>query len=196
MALLNRVVLLVGLVLTCTSAAVAQQGSSTYSETRKWLLEAETTTGSSSLRKLFEHGDERIDDLIAALNDKESKVSINAYRVIQYLALPKGVEVLSTKNWCKATCSIPIMNILERPLALGSTGKDPLKIAIANRKVFKAANFNSGDVTFSLIGYNKRANVALLEIVEGNIFTSGWHSVIQLKEGKWWLISDSNLWVH
>lgn len=181
----------------CASTLCAQQSSNTYKETRKWLVKADAQSGNNTLKKLFMEGDQRIDDLIQALGDEDATVSINAQRIIRYLADPKGAAVLADpKNWCKKTCSSPIMNVLAEPKALRGTSSDPIKIAKDNRGVFDGAHFNAGDVSFRLIGHNKRANVALIEVIQGQVFTAGWHSVIQWKDGKWRLISDSNLWVH
>jgi len=170
--------------------------SKTFDETRNWLEKADAHSANSSFVKLFEKGDERIDDLIAALSDSEQKVSINAQRILRYLALPKGLEAIDSMEWCPKTCSSPVLNVLKRPLALTGPGNDPNEIAKKNLRVFEASRFNSGDLTFRMLGHNKRANVALLEVVQGQIFTAGWHAVIQWKDGQRWLISDSNLWVH
>lgn len=170
--------------------------SRTFDETRNWLQKADAHSRNASFVKLFEIGDERIDDLISALGDSEPKVSINAQRILRYLALPKGVEAIVGLKWCPKTCSSPVLNVLERPLGLEGVGNNPNEIVKKNLGVFEASRFNSGDVTFRMLGHNTRANVALFEVVQGKIFTAGWHAVIQWKDGKWWLISDSNLWVH
>lgn len=190
--------LFVAVILLATVVGVPAQEkrSNTFDETRSWLLKADPQSGNSSFRKLFEKGDERIDDLITALSDEEQKVSINSQRILRYLALQKGVDAIESKRWCRQTCSSPVLNVFERPIALTGVSSDPLKIAVANRSAFEASRFNSGDVSFRLLGHNKRSNVALLEVIQGQVFTAGWHSVIQWKDGAWWLISDTNLWVH
>jgi hypothetical protein len=179
------------------SPCFSQEATSTFVETRKWLMKAEVSPANDALKKLFMKGDERMDDLIQALGDKKQKVSLNAQRVIRYLADVRGLAGIDNrKNWCREACSSPIMNVLAQPKELVGTEDDPLWIAKKNLKVFQAAEFNSGDVSLKLIGYNKRTRVALFEVIQGQVFTAGWQSALRFKDGRWWLISDSNIWVH
>lgn len=187
--------LLVFTVVAFASISCFSQRTNTYVETREWLHKAEASPANEPLKKLFLEGDKRIDDLIKCLGDKDQNVNLYAQRIIQYLADPKGVAAIANRSkWCNDTCSWPVMNVLAKPKLLNGTEEDPAKILKRNLKMFEAAKFNEEDISIKLVAYNKRAGVALFEIVTGRTFTTGWHSALQRKDGKWWLISDSLIW--
>ena len=74
---------------------------------------------------------------------------------------------------------MPSMTLLSVLKYLKGTDSDLAKLALKNKQLFAAARFNDGDVYFKVIAYNKRERAALLEVVQGQIFTAGWHAVIR-----------------
>jgi hypothetical protein len=90
--------------------------STTYSETRKWIFQlSDNPTSGKSLQWLFCHGDERLEDLIHALQD-DSRVSFAADRIIRYLGNPKGMTALI--DWYqKRTNNETHGNIIPTPLS-------------------------------------------------------------------------------
>jgi len=158
----------------------------------------ERSPANASLKKLFETGDARMTDLIAALDD-EKHISVNSQVIIKYLADPEGLRLLD--NWYKQQqksgkeYSMPKMELLPEPKYLDGTDSDLSKLAMKNKNLFEASRFNSGDVSVRLVAYNKNLHVALLEVIQGQILTAGWHSVIKLENNRWRLVSDNNVWV-
>jgi hypothetical protein len=157
----------------------------------------ERIQANKQLAKLFEEADLRMPDLIQALDDSEQRVSINSQVIINYLAEPEGLKALDewkkrqTKNY-----SMPNMKLLSEKKYLDGNESNLVKLVQKNKHLFEAASFNEGDISIKLIGYNEKTKTALFEIVQGQVFTAGWHSVIKLEDNKWRLISDNNIWVH
>src|SRR6266513_958237 len=88
----------ISLVLTCliwSGAVRSQPASPSYKDTQRLLSKMEIPDFDSTLRDLFRLGDERIADLVQALDDKNEAVSLNAQRVIRYLANPVGLKGLT-----------------------------------------------------------------------------------------------------
>jgi hypothetical protein len=177
----------------------AQKSISNYADTRKLLLKMERSQGNKELEKLFEEADIRMPDLISALNDSEKKISINAQVIIKYLAEPDGLQALSewykTQQLKEREVWMPKMELLAEEKYLEGNDSDLVKLAMKNKKLFEASRFNSGDIWIKMIAYNKRSRAALLEVVEGQIFTAGWHAVIKEENNRWRLLSDNNVWV-
>ena len=172
---------------------------SSYDETRALLLKMERRSGNRELQKLFKEADLRMPDLVKALSDSETKISVNAQVIINYLADPEGLRALD--EWYNAqkeqqrTITMPGMTLLSAPKYLQGSDSDLAKLALKNRQLFEAARFNDGDVYFKVIAHNKRQRAALLEVVQGQIFTAGWHAVIRQDNNRWRLVSDNNVWV-
>lgn len=79
------------------AAALAAFGQSqgTFQDTRKLLSEMkDVTQNSAELARLFRVGDERIADLIMALDDPDPEISLRAQVVIRYLGNNTGVDGL------------------------------------------------------------------------------------------------------
>jgi hypothetical protein len=105
------VLLLCFLFISCSSS---NQSQNTYEDTKK-LLSSETGSHENFI-KLFRIGDERVDDLITALNDQDRTVRINAQIIIRSLGNPKATKemyqwlsenALKEKDWFP-TNPIPI----------------------------------------------------------------------------------------
>jgi hypothetical protein len=177
----------------------AQNSTNTYGETRKLLLKMERSPGNDELSKLFEEADIRMRDLINALDDPEKQICINAQIIIKYLAEPEGLRILD--EWYKVQNQkgkqywSPKMELLAQPKYLEGNGSDLAKLASRNKGLFAASRFNSGDVRVKVIAYNKRSKAVLLEVIQGEILTAGWHAVIKYENNRWRLISDNNVWV-
>lgn len=158
----------------------------------------ERSPANGALEKLFRTGDVRTADLIEALDD-ETRISVNAQVIIKYLADPNTLHRLD--QWYQRQkqlgreYSMPKMELLSEPKYLTGSDSDLSKLAMKNKSLFEAARFNSGDVSVKVVAYNKTLNAALLEVVQGQILTAGWHSVIKLENNRWRLISDNNVWV-
>jgi hypothetical protein len=90
---------------------------------------------------------------------------------------------------------MPKMELLSEPKYLEGIDTELAKLALKNKQFFEASKFNSGDVWVKVIAYNKRSKAALLEVVQGQILTAGWHAVIREENNRWRLISDNNVWV-
>lgn len=66
-----------------------------YQDTRKLLSAMDNVrTDSDKLAALFKVGDERIPDLIRALDDPDSDISLRAQIMIRYLGNPRGMKAL------------------------------------------------------------------------------------------------------
>jgi len=181
------------------STSHPQVVNATYGKTRELLLKMERRAGNRQLKTLFEQADIRMPDLINALSDPEKQISINAQVIIKYLADPAGLRALD--DWYKAQnkmgreFSMPEIALLGDPKYLEGGDSDLAKLALKNKHLFEASRFNSGDVWIKVIAYNKRSKAALLEVVQGQILTAGWHAVIRQENNRWRLVSDTNVWV-
>jgi hypothetical protein len=191
-----RIVFLTLLIFNLAFVVVAQSQSKTYSETRKLLLKMERSPANKQLKKLFEQVDARMPDLIQALDDSEYRVSINSQVIINYLAEPEGLKAID--DWKKRQSkeySMPKMKLISEKIYLEGNDSDLVNLVQKNKHLFESANFNEGDIFIKLIGYNEKTKTALFEIIQGQVFTAGWHSVIKFEDNKWRLISDNNVWV-
>src|SRR5215213_2393768 len=81
-------------IILLSNICFAQTQSKTYKDTRKLLVKMERSFYDSTLRELFKLGDDRIEDLIKALDDIDNEVSINAQMVIRALGNEKGTKVM------------------------------------------------------------------------------------------------------
>ena len=177
----------------------AQNLSQTFRETREWLLKMDRSSGNTALRQLFEEADVRMTDLIQALDDPQQNVSINAQVIINYLGETAGLKALD--EWYRKAkegrrnYSMPKMKLKSEAEYLEGNDSDLAKLVLKNKALFEAARFNEADVSAKVIAHNKRVKAALIEIVQGQIFTAGWHAVIKQEGDKWRLISDNNIWM-
>jgi hypothetical protein len=178
----------------------AQGKIDSYRETRKWLLKVDRQPGNRELRKLFEKADTRMPDLLRALDDPQKEISVNAQVIIMYLAAPKGLAAL--EKWYRRQNEqgkgyyMPKIELLSDEMYLEGQGTDYTELVLKNKQLFEASRFNSGDITVKLIAYNEGEKAALLAIIQGQIFTAGWHAVIKGEGARWRLVSDNNVWVH
>ena len=85
---------LVFLVFSFSNFCFAQAQTKTYKNTRKLLAKMERSSFDSTLRNLFQTGDDRINDLIKALDDSDNEISLNAQIVIRALGNEKGTEAM------------------------------------------------------------------------------------------------------
>lgn len=171
--------------------------SKTYSETKQLLLKMDRHSPNKQLKNIFEQADVRMPDLIQALDDSEKAVCINSQIIINYLAEPEGLKAI--EDWKKRQTGeyfMPNMKLLSKNIYLYGNESNLVKLIDNNKYLFEAASFNQGDISIKLIGYNKKTKTALFEIIQGQIFTAGWHSVIKFEDNKWRLVSDNNIWVH
>jgi hypothetical protein len=77
---------------------ISGQASETYNDTRKLLSALGSVRGmDAQLATLFQTGDERISDLVQALNDPDQTVRRNAQVVIRYLGNDEGMKALIEK---------------------------------------------------------------------------------------------------
>ncbi len=74
------------------SCSSNNQSQNTYEETRKLL--SEPNVSNENFIKLFQIGDQRVDDLIAALNDKDKNVRYNTQKIIRSIGNPKATEAM------------------------------------------------------------------------------------------------------
>jgi len=178
----------------------AQNNNDTYPETKQWLLQMKDHLPSKELENLFEQADSRMPDLIRALDESPKEISINAQKIILYLANPDGLKALQEwKQNPKKSGQLfwaPKMGLLPESKLLNGIETNLIKLVLKNRQLLQAGAFNSGKLSVTVIARNKQEKAVLIEVIEGQTFTSGWHIVIKQKEGKWHLISDNNIWVH
>lgn len=80
------------LCLLFASCSPKNQYQNTYEETKKLL--SEPIISNENFVKLFQIGDERRDDLIAALNDKDKNVRYNTQKIIRSIGNPKATEAM------------------------------------------------------------------------------------------------------
>lgn len=76
------------------SSSLPEAEAKTYEDTRNLLLKMESGTYDHALRELFVIGDERIQDLVSALNDPNRSVKLNAQIAIRYLGNEVGMRAL------------------------------------------------------------------------------------------------------
>ncbi len=133
------------MVISATLICFGQKNSKTYPETRKLLAELEEYSSTGSLAKLFQIGDEGIDDLIFALDDEDENVRLNSQRLIRYLGNAKGTNALYIwlDDWLKNP---------QKKQFIAASGAIPLPINqwefdFAERKIKQ-----SGDVLESGLG--------------------------------------------
>ena len=179
-------------------AISAQTDTKNYKNTRRLLLKIDSRAN-KSLKKLFEQASERWMDMVVALDDEQT-VSINAQKVLLYIATPEAVTAI--EDWkikCareNKTCYSPKMVLVSKPTYLEGNDSDIEKLILKNKRLLNAFNFNNGQARVSFMASHKASNTVLLELVEGELFTSGWRVSIRLEDGRWRLLSDNNEWVH
>jgi len=137
-------------------------------------------------------GDVGRPDLIQALYDPEQKVSLNAQSVIKYLAEPEALAALDEwyryrKAHTKGYWTSPVKLLTEVRFLRGDDS-DLAKLVLSN------LHPNEDDFSAELLARNKNRNTALVEIVQGNVFTDGWHVTIRLENGEWRLLSHYLVW--
>ena len=190
-----RIIVVVLFIFNLAFVVSAQVQSNTYAETRKLLLKMDRTHANKELAKLFRESDVRMPDLIQALDDSEQKVNLNSQAVINYLAEPQGLQAI--EEWKKrqtGTFAIPNVKLLTEKIYLDGNNSDLVKLVRMNIHLFQVARFDEKDTFIELVAYNKKTKTALFEIIQGQTFTEGWHSVIKFESNKWRLVSDTNVW--
>ncbi len=93
----TRIILLLAAAISMFThqATYSSQSPDTYKNTRQLLLELNGVHGKEEqLAKLFKQGDDRITDLIRALDDPDKVVSRNAQVVIRYLGSEIGMRAV------------------------------------------------------------------------------------------------------
>ncbi|MCM3872618.1 MAG: hypothetical protein ND895_18205 [Pyrinomonadaceae bacterium] len=185
-------ILFLALTIGATVSFAAQPRTNTYSETRQLLLQMERAHANKALKKLFEEGVARRSDLIEALYDPDQKISLNAQSIIRYLADPQDLSAL--EKWyeyrrvnTKEYWTSPV-TLLAEVRFLEGRDRDLTKLVLNN------LHRNEKDFWAKLVAYNKTTNTALLEVVEGEVFTAGWHVTIRREHGKWRLLSNYLVW--
>lgn len=176
-------------------AVTAQSQTKTYSETKQLLLKMDRTHANKQLAKLFREADARTPDLIQALDDSEKEVSLNSQAVINYLAEPDGLQAI--EQWKKRqteTFSVPNVKLLTEKIYLDGDNSNLVELVRKNIHLFGIKSFDEKDTFIELVAYNKKTKTALFEIIQGQTFTEGWHSVIKFEGDKWRLVSDTNVW--
>ena len=170
----------------------AQNHSKTYEDTRKLLLEMDRSHANTSLKKLFEEGDERQGDLIQLLYDPEQKVSLNAQSIILYLADPPALSALeewySDRKKKKQDYWISPVKIIKEIRYLEGKDGDLTKFVLKN--LYPESKIAWG----TQIACNETYKTCLIEVVFGEIFTDGRHVVIRKEDGKWRLLSNYLVW--
>jgi hypothetical protein len=190
-----RFVILILIIFSLAFAVAAQSQSKSYSETRKLLLKMNRTHANEQLVKLFEEADLRMQDLIQALDDSEQEVRLNSQAIINYLAEPQGLQAID--EWKKrqtGTFAIPNVKLLTEKIYLDGNNSNLVKLVRKNIHLFQIARFDKRDISIELVAYNKKTKTALFEIIQGQTFTEGWHSVIKFESNKWRLVSETNVW--
>ena len=88
-----------------TPKSVVGRTDDSYSASKKLLqlMDMAESRGhdSTALAKLFSNGDNIIEDLIKALNDKDSRIQTTAQRVIRYLGNKQGLDYLYSEYLVK-----------------------------------------------------------------------------------------------
>lgn len=89
---------------------------------------------------------------------------------------------------------MPPIELLSEPKQLSGHNSNLGELVLKNRALLKASRNGAKDLSAKLIAYNKNLKSALVEVIDGNVFTTGWHVVIKQEDSKWWLISDNLVW--
>jgi hypothetical protein len=89
-----RLILCLVMLAACGMQAGAHGQSQTYKETRRLLSEFDDRLTPDVLTTLFREGDQRIEDLVRALDDSDHRISRNAQVVIRYLGNEAGMREL------------------------------------------------------------------------------------------------------
>lgn len=170
----------------------AQNGSATYRETRSLLVKLETSHANPTFTKLFNEGDKRRADLEDLLYDPDKSVSLNAQIVFQYMADPLSLGAVerwySYRREHQLEYWIPAMTTCTETKYL--TGEDQNLAELVLRNLYK----DDDDVHAKLIGNNHSIKTAVVELVFGQVFTTGWHVVIRNENGRWRLVSETLIW--
>jgi hypothetical protein len=164
----------------------------TYARTRRLLLKVEQSPANKALKALFEHADERREDLIRAMYDPEHKVSLNAQLILKYLAGQQDIEAIEEwyayrRDHQQEYWMAPV-EVLTEVQFLKGKGSDLAKLVLKN------LHPESEGITARVVAINRRRKAALIEVVHGNVFTEGWHVVIRQENGRWRLISNNLVW--
>jgi hypothetical protein len=170
----------------------------TYAETRQLLLKVERESDNKPLKKLFKEADARMSHLIDALNDPDKAVNLNSQIVLTYLAAPEGLAAMeSWYRWQRKQGKgyhMAAIKLLSEVRYLQGEGTNFGKLALKNAPHLEAGKSGGENLSARLIAHNKKYDTALIEIMAGEIFTTGWHIVIRREAGKWRLVSDSLVW--
>jgi hypothetical protein len=135
------------------------QSKDTYKQTVKLLSKMDKINSKSTLRELFKTGDERIEDLIKALEEKNKTVSLHAQRVIRYLGNPQGVKGL--------------FDYYEKLNQITTTNPIPLPLADWDYKVITNNEYVDCSYVYALLFDNsERAKSLLTEILKKPSFLS------------------------
>jgi len=110
-----RTIAILHISLLMTVNAVAIQNVRASVDTRELLTELNSIKSDREvLATLFKTGDERISDLIEALNDHDREISVRAQIVIRYLGNETGMKAL--ESWYKNQAQIVIAGPVPLPL--------------------------------------------------------------------------------
>jgi len=60
--------------------------------------------------------------------------------------------------------------------------------------VLKNLHPNEKGFWAKVIAYNKRTDTVIVEVVQGEIFTTGWHITIRRENGRWRILSNYGVW--
>lgn len=182
------------LILSVSVCSTAQGQSTTYAETRKLLLKVERAPANDALKKLFKEDGIRMDDLIRALYDADEKVSLNSQTALKYLGDQQSLAAVEEwyafrrkhgENYWESP-----VGLVSEARYLGVDSKNPEKLVLKNLY----SRYKTDDVSATVIAYNKHLKTALIEVIIGNVFTSGEHVTVGKEGGKWRLVSKSHVW--
>ncbi|HMJ09083.1 MAG TPA: hypothetical protein VK468_08760 [Pyrinomonadaceae bacterium] len=96
-------------------AQSSKHDGQTYESTRQLLVEMKTVDTNESFISLFNTGDNRITDLVKALNDSNGAVRRNAQMIIRYLDNDLGMSALIT-SYSKEKAHIVVAGPVPTPL--------------------------------------------------------------------------------
>lgn len=102
----------------CLIALAGTPGTADPAKTTRQLLLAmpHFELDSKALAQLFHVGDERIDDLIAALSDPDQHIRYAAVVVLKYLGNPKGIDALNNRCRSQSGCEF-FLDVFPIPLS-------------------------------------------------------------------------------
>ena len=177
MKLLSPTLLFLVLVAGGTVPFAQETHSKTFAETRSLLLVMERDSTNKAFKKLFEEGNVRQSDLIDALYDRERKISLNAQSIILYLADPQALSALDKwydyrRTHTKEYWTSPV-KVLTETQFLNGNDRDLAQLVLKN------LHPKQKDWWAKLIASNKDRDTFLVEVVQGEIFTEGWHVTIK-----------------